>query len=238
MSSSVSNYMLDDDDTYSVREEPDESLTCKTKKRKNRENRSIAWDYFETETTEKGDFDVCQICKKKNIDVKYAHDSLTGNMLGHLWSKHRIDKDHPEETTTDTEAIKEFLNQVITDWGLTGRVFYAQEKCRYSKFYQTIDDVSTRWNSSYLAWIRLKELRKAIDYLVLMLLSESERSTNIFSDSSYPLLNLVYPTMKLLIKGQSQPIDNEGPDELDIENEFDTLVTSEQLRQPLQALQG
>ncbi|CAG8772138.1 24777_t:CDS:2, partial [Dentiscutata erythropus] len=66
MSSSVSNYMLDDDDTYSVREEPDESL----------------------------------------IYVKYAHDSSTENMLGHLWSKHRIDKDHSEKTTTDSPIIK------------------------------------------------------------------------------------------------------------------------------------
>src|SRR2546423_13234761 len=35
---------------------------------------------------------------KKNTIVKYAHDSLTGNMLGHLWFKHRIDKDHSGET--------------------------------------------------------------------------------------------------------------------------------------------
>ncbi|CAG8834861.1 7880_t:CDS:2, partial [Gigaspora margarita] len=80
----------------------------------------------------------------------------------------------------------------------------------------------------------LKELRKAIEYLVLMLSSESEccnrldseylksinltknewrlldnlilllkpfyEATNIFSDSSYPTHNLIYLTMRLLIK--------------------------------------
>ncbi|CAG8618012.1 10001_t:CDS:2, partial [Scutellospora calospora] len=154
------------------------------------------------------------------------------------------------------------------------RLIDAQEKCRYPKIYQTIDDVPTRWNSSYLAWVRLKELQKAIDYLVLMLPSESERcdrldgeylklinltetewrlldnlisllkpfyeATNIFSGSNYPTLNLIYPTMRLLIKKfapsyeQSkddyadllfEPINRHEDDpESDIENEFDTLV--------------
>ncbi|CAG8808713.1 2168_t:CDS:2, partial [Racocetra persica] len=38
--------------------------------------------------------------KKKNITVKYAHDSSTGNMLGYLWSKHRIDKEYSNEANT------------------------------------------------------------------------------------------------------------------------------------------
>ncbi|CAG8618032.1 1660_t:CDS:2, partial [Scutellospora calospora] len=189
------------------------------------------------------------------------------------------------------EAIEDSLNQVITNWGLTGpytSTEYAQEKCRYPKIYQTIDDVPTRWNSSYLAWVQLKELQKAIDYLVLMLPSESKRcdrldgeylklinltktewrlldnlisllkpfyeATNIFSGSNYPTLNLIYPTMRLLIKKfapsyeQSkddyadllfEPINRHEDDpESDIENKFDTLVSSEQLQQPLQAAQG
>ncbi|CAG8813604.1 45323_t:CDS:2 [Gigaspora margarita] len=352
MSFSGPTYMVEDDDTYSVSEKPprsdkspprsDESPMSKTKKRKKRDNCSISWDYFETETTDKGDFDVCQICKKKNIDIRYIYDSSTGNMLGHLWSKHRIDKDHPEEQplmdcqpihilrsqafcrllnyieagfhipceptvkkmidkaydwscnqlfgmmNTDggfinltmnmwssrtnqgyigvtatwidsnfelkeallaikllplphtAEAIEDSFNQVIENWGLTRRVFCimtnnganvkkaiglmnnvtqlscsahtlqlsvlkglkpamqlikraknlilffsqspkqserfadAQNKCRYSKIYQTINDVPTRWNSSYSAWTQLRELQKAIDYLVLMLPSEPE----------------------------------------------------------------
>ncbi|CAG8580998.1 7405_t:CDS:2, partial [Dentiscutata heterogama] len=75
-----------------------------------------------------------------------------------------------------------------------------QEKCRYPKIYQTINDMPTRWNSSYLAWVWLKELQKAIEYLVII---------------------------------QSQLIEEDDP-ESDIENEFDTLVSSEQLQQPLQ----
>ena len=84
------------------------------------------------------------------------------------------------------------------------------------------------------SWIRLRELRKAIDYLVFMLPSEPERcdqldgeylnlinlterewrlldnlipllkpfyeATTVFSGSNYPTLNLIYPTMRLLIK--------------------------------------
>ncbi|CAG8834577.1 27863_t:CDS:2 [Gigaspora margarita] len=46
---------------------------------------------------EEGFVDICQLYKEKNIIVKYVHDSSTGNMLGHLWSKHRIDKEHPNK---------------------------------------------------------------------------------------------------------------------------------------------
>ncbi|CAG8735539.1 25024_t:CDS:2 [Dentiscutata erythropus] len=331
ISTSTSDY-IDDDDIYSVDvyDEPpipDESpaYNDKTKKRKKRDNRSIV----------------------------YAHDSLMENMLGHLWSKHRIDKDHPEEANSNgsivkamhviskqrqdkiaqllvefiikycqplhilrNQAFRQLLNYIEAgfhipceqtvkkmidkayDWSrdqLFGMMNTddAQEKCRYSKIHQPINDVPMKWNSSYLAWVRLRRLRKAIDYLVLMLPSELERcdrldgeylkltnltenewrlldglilllklfyeATNIFSGSSYPSLNLIYPTMRLLIRkfspsneqtkddyaellfgpiGPSQPTNDENPDELDIEDEFDTQIISEQLRQPLQASQG
>ncbi|CAG8681270.1 7485_t:CDS:2, partial [Cetraspora pellucida] len=235
------------------------------------------------------------------------------------------------------ENIKSSLDQIITEWGLTGRVFCittdngtnikksirlmnnirrsacsahtlhpkqterlndAQEKCRYATIYQVIEDVSTRWNSSYLAWIRLKELRKVINYLVLMLPSELEQrdqlddeylklvnltenewqlldslilllkpfydATTIFSGSNYPTFNLIYPTMKLLIKkfapsdsqtednyadllfgpreqisDQSQFIaDTEDSSESDIEYEYEAPSILEQLRKPLHASQG
>ncbi|CAG8659526.1 23936_t:CDS:2 [Cetraspora pellucida] len=215
------------DDEFSGFEEPpisEESPACQTKKRKKRDNSSIVWDYFNIETTEKGDFTVCRICKEKNITVKYAHDSLTGNMLGHLWSKHRIDKDHPEETNTNGSIIKAM--HVIT-------------KRRQEKITQLLDSSSNQRCVNKmellipgLGW--LKELRKAIEYLVLMLPSESEccdrldgeylklinltenewrlldnlilllkpfyEATTIFSGSSYPTHNLIYPTMRLLIK--------------------------------------
>ncbi|CAG8847385.1 20329_t:CDS:1, partial [Gigaspora margarita] len=126
----------------------------------------------------------------------------------------------------------------------------AQEKCRYSKIYQPIDDVPTRWNFSYLAWVRLKELRKAIEYLALILPSEPERcdkldgeylklinltenewrlldnliqllrpfyeATNIFSGSSYPTLNLIYPTMRLLVKEFAPSYDQTEDDYVDL----------------------
>ncbi|CAG8556756.1 2163_t:CDS:2, partial [Dentiscutata heterogama] len=209
MSASTPNYMKDYDDIYSIDEEqsrPAESLAHKTKKRKKHDNPSIAWEYFKVETTEKGDFDVCQICKEKNINVKYVHDSSTGNMLSHLWSKHRIDKGHSEEANNNGSIIK--------------------------------------------------AMHQLLDSLILLLKPFYE-ATNIFSGSSYPTLNLIYPTMRLLIKkfepsyeqteedyaellfgpiviSQSQLTDNEDSDELDIENEFDILIVSEQLRQPLQ----
>ncbi|CAG8798068.1 38052_t:CDS:2, partial [Gigaspora margarita] len=151
-----------------------------------------------------------------------------------------------------------------------------KEKCYYATIYQIIDDVSTRWNSLYLAWIRLKELRKAINYLVIMLPSESERcdqlddslilllkpfydATTVFSGSNYPIFNLIYPTMKLLIK-KFEPSDGQTEDdyadilfgpreqisdqsqfiayekdssESDIEYKFETLSILEQIRKPL-----
>ncbi|CAG8854142.1 1750_t:CDS:2, partial [Gigaspora margarita] len=75
-------YMVEDDDTYSVFEEPPRSDKSPPRSDESPIN--------------KGDFDVCQICKKKNIDIRYTYDSSTGNMLGYLWSKHQIDKNHPE----------------------------------------------------------------------------------------------------------------------------------------------
>ncbi|CAG8658710.1 3068_t:CDS:2 [Dentiscutata erythropus] len=205
---------------------------------------------FQSRDNKKSQFYCCQICKENNITVQYAHNSSTGNMLGHLWSKHRIDKDYPEKTNTNGSIIK--VMHVITKWRqekitqllvefiiedcqpfhiLQSKAFCCflnymeagfqipceqtvkkiinkayewshdqlfsminmDEKCRYLKIHQTIDDVPTRWNSSYLAWIWLKELRKVIEYLGLMLSSELE-PTNIFSGSSYPTHNL-----KLLI---------------------------------------
>ncbi|CAG8805734.1 10204_t:CDS:1, partial [Gigaspora margarita] len=55
---------------------------------------------------EDGFVDICQLCKEKNVTVKYAYDSSTGNMLGHLWSKHQIDKDHPNGTNTSGLIVK------------------------------------------------------------------------------------------------------------------------------------
>ena len=74
-----------------------------------------------------------------------------------------------------------------------GRLKNAQEERGYPKILEIIQDVRTRWNSSYLAWKRLLELKVAIkwlentlhlaytkddrdddDYLKLIALTESE----------------------------------------------------------------
>ncbi|CAG8837441.1 1999_t:CDS:2, partial [Gigaspora margarita] len=68
----------------------------------------IAWDYFKPEKTKDELFDVCQLCKEKNILVKYIYDSLTGNMLGHLWTKYRIDKNYPDETKLVEFVIEDY----------------------------------------------------------------------------------------------------------------------------------
>ncbi|CAG8544720.1 11358_t:CDS:2 [Ambispora gerdemannii] len=62
------------------REEPRNN---ETQKRKKRDNSSIVWDYFKTETI-----------------------TNNRNMLSHLWTKYRIDKDHPEEMTTNGSIVK------------------------------------------------------------------------------------------------------------------------------------
>ncbi|CAG8761097.1 39342_t:CDS:2, partial [Gigaspora margarita] len=279
MSSSGPTYMVEDDDTYSVSQEPSRS-----DKSPPRSDESL---------TNKGDFDVCQICKKKNIDIRYTHNSSTGNMLGHLWSKHQIDKDHPEGTTTDGLIIKamhiinkrrqEKIAQLLVEFIIEDcQLIHILRNQAFRRLLNYIEagfripceptvkkmiDKAYDWSCD-----QLFELRKVIDYLVLMLPSEPERcdrldgeylklitltknewqlldslirllkpfynATKIFSGSSYPTLNLIYPTMKLLIKDQSQSINNENSDELDIKNEFDTLVALEQLRQLLQVLQG
>ncbi|CAG8789689.1 14528_t:CDS:2, partial [Cetraspora pellucida] len=58
ISTSISDY-IDDDDIYSV----------DVYDKPPRPDESTMWDYFMIETTEKSTFDVCQICKEKNIDV-------------------------------------------------------------------------------------------------------------------------------------------------------------------------
>ncbi|CAG8533333.1 8933_t:CDS:2, partial [Cetraspora pellucida] len=252
--------------------------------------------------------------QKKNITVKYAHDLSMGNMLGHLWSKHRINKEHPDRTNTGGPIIKAmhvitkrhkekltrdliscersakkkinqaydwscdqlfsmvnidngFINLMTDLWssranegyiGITATwidsnfavnsidrvvwlacsaytlqlsilkglkpvvqlikkaknlIFFfsqspkqierlkdAQEKCRYPTIYQVTDDVSTS------EWQLLDEL--------IYLLKPFYEATTIFSGSTYPTLNLIYSTMRLLIKNQLIT-DNENSDESD-----------------------
>ncbi|CAG8608867.1 37522_t:CDS:2, partial [Gigaspora margarita] len=273
MNSSISNYMLENDildDEFS----------------------GIVWDYFNVEITEKGKITVCQICKKNNISVKYAHDSSTGNMLGHLWSKHQIDKDYSEGASTNGSIVKamhvitkqrqEKIAQLLVEFiiedcqpfyilqskafcrllnymkagfqipcestGLTERVFciMTDNGTNVKKAIGLMNNITQLSCSAHTLQLsvlkglkpamqlikraknlilffskspkqsdrlkrNLKELQIAIKYLALILLSESEHNlilllkpfyeaTNIFSGSSYPTYNLIYSTMRLLIK--------------------------------------
>ncbi|CAG8506939.1 6154_t:CDS:2 [Cetraspora pellucida] len=110
----------------------------------------------------------------------YAHNSSTGNMLGHLWSKHRIDKDHLKETTTDRLIIKAM--HIINKW--------RQEKIA--------------------------------QLLVEFIIKDCQPLHILHNQAFHQLLN--YMEMRFHIPY--------------IENEFDTLVTSEQLQQLLQTSQG
>ncbi|CAG8711655.1 8168_t:CDS:1, partial [Scutellospora calospora] len=60
------------DDKFLEHEEllgSERSSACKSKKRKKCDNSSIVWDHFEVETTEKGNFTICKICKNNNITI-------------------------------------------------------------------------------------------------------------------------------------------------------------------------
>src|SRR3954453_15469240 len=102
--------------------------------------------------------------------------------------------------TKGLALIKQFIkrvNNLILFFALSlkqiGRLKGAQKDRGYPKILEIIQDVRTRWNSSYLAWSRLLELKVAItwltntlhlaytkddqddgDYLKLIALTESE----------------------------------------------------------------
>ncbi|CAG8715944.1 13760_t:CDS:2, partial [Dentiscutata erythropus] len=94
---------------------------------------------------EKGRFvNVCQLCKEKNITVKYTHDSSTGNMLSHLWFKHQIDKEHPDGTNAGGPIVKsersdrldgeylKLVNLTDSEWQLLEKLI-----CLLKPFYNT-----------------------------------------------------------------------------------------------------
>ncbi|CAG8707961.1 11453_t:CDS:2, partial [Acaulospora morrowiae] len=122
-------------------------------------------------------------------------------------------------------------------------------------------------DGEYLKLINLtKNECQLLDDLI-PLLKPFYDTTTIFSGSNYPTLNLIYPTMRLLIKefmpfyGQTEDdyanllfgpkdiiddqdqliADNEYSDKLDeaeIDDDSETLMVLEQLRQPLQVSKG
>ncbi|CAG8708739.1 11446_t:CDS:2 [Gigaspora margarita] len=321
----MSNYMLENDIPSVHNDESsdceklskyEESHAYKTKKRKKHDNSSIVWDYFKIETTKKGDFTICQICKENNITVQYAHDSSTRNMLGHLWTKHQIDKDHPERTITNgsiikaihvitrhrqekivqllsrnqlfsminadggyvnltmdlwtlrtnqeyigvmviwidsnfelkeallmirplplphtAEAIEDCLNQVITNWGLTRRMMHKKNADiqRFTKQSMTCQQDETpqsercdRLDGKYLKLINLTKNEWRLLNNFILLLKLFYKATNIFSGSSYSTHNLIYPTMRLLIKKFASSYEQTKDDYADLLFEPTTSTT-------------
>ncbi|CAG8657436.1 5112_t:CDS:2 [Cetraspora pellucida] len=59
----------------------------------------------------------------------------------------------------------------------------AQCKLNYQKVYEVLLDVQTCWNSMYIAWKRLHELKNAILYLITILKFSSEKDNK--DDTSY-----------------------------------------------------
>ncbi|CAG8777818.1 17571_t:CDS:2 [Gigaspora margarita] len=119
-------------------------------------------------------------------------------------------------------------------------------------------------DSKYLKLINLTENEWQLLDSLILLLKPFYNATTVFSGSNYPIFNLIYPTMKLLIKkfepsdgqsendyadllfgpreqisNQSQFIANKkNSSESDIEYEFETPSILEQIRKPLHASQG
>ena len=74
--------------------------------------------------------------------------------------------------TKNLEPIKPFIkrvNNLILFFALSPKqneqLRNAQKKWKFPKILEIIQDVRTRWNSSYLAWKRLLELKVAIQWL-------------------------------------------------------------------------
>ncbi|CAG8856061.1 40284_t:CDS:1, partial [Gigaspora margarita] len=59
----------------------------------------------------------------------------------------------------------------------------AQRKLNYQKLYEVLLDIRTCWNSTYLAWKHLLELKNAILYLITILKISSEKDNK--DDADY-----------------------------------------------------
>ncbi|CAG8841219.1 13683_t:CDS:2, partial [Gigaspora margarita] len=100
--------------------------------------------------------------------------------------------------------IQSSLNQVISEWELIRRVFCITMDNR--------TNIKKALDSEYLKLINLTENKwKLLDSLILSL-KPFYNTTTIFSDSNYPTFNLIYPTMKLLIK-KFEPSDSQTEDD-------------------------
>ncbi|CAG8791345.1 19508_t:CDS:2, partial [Cetraspora pellucida] len=169
------------------------------------------------------------------ITVKYLHNSLTGNMLGHLWTKHRIDKDYSERIDTKLRKAIDYLALMLL--------------LEYECCDQLDDEYLKLINLTTNEWQLLDDL--------ILLLKPFYEATTVFFGSTYSTLNLIYPTIKLLIKkfmpsdgqtkedytdllfesreqtnNQSQLIDEENSDEDSDESDIDESNTYKQYKDP------
>ncbi|CAG8826829.1 21633_t:CDS:2, partial [Gigaspora margarita] len=97
---------------------------------------------------------------QKKYNCQYAHNSSIGNMLGHFWSKYRIDKEYSNRANTEyigvmatcadstfvlkevllmtqplpspyiAKNIKDSFNQIINEWDLIGRLGSDLKNCK------------------------------------------------------------------------------------------------------------
>ncbi|CAG8703216.1 14424_t:CDS:2, partial [Cetraspora pellucida] len=112
---------------------------------------SWVWTFFRQELRKKkGKWTKYSICKievsnDKECGRKYKAGSSTGNLINHLSAEHGITKIDQIPKMNAGETAKYLVN--------------------------CISDCRTRWNSSYLAWIRLVQIKVYIELLIIYLTS-------------------------------------------------------------------
>ncbi|CAI2186287.1 18095_t:CDS:2 [Funneliformis geosporum] len=131
-------------------------------------------DYFEEvdikeQTGDKGE----PLKRCKVIDANgnkcgtiYINNGSTGNAINHLLSEYEMTKEGRKDNGrihfTGNHFTDKKSGRNIEEWNL----HEIEKETINAKYLQLINDVSTRWNSSYLAWVRLLYLK---EWIILLL---------------------------------------------------------------------